>query len=388
MTSTTRAVERPRQRPRDRRQQILNAARDLFVLHGYPSVTMAMIAEQVGITAGALYRHFGNKADILEIVIQENFTWLDDPVVGDDLQDAFESQILRIAEHPYITDLWIHEVRYLAEDSQRSLRRRMRAWHVSLAPSLRSVRPEFDEGQEDLMLWAFQSVLSCLSRRSMTAPEAIRTPAVRDALRALSGAPLDPTGDQPVESAPRPLPASMRERLLLAAFEQFGHKGFHETSTADIAAAAGVTGPNLYSYFQSKLDILRAVHERAAHALWISLDQVLASGQPAEDLLVEVVRSYVGLARTWSHTLDTPLGEAGIEEGLRTAQREYVDEWVALLTAIRPELGPRRARGRVQIALYLISDLYRSPRVSYKESFQRNLVVMVWEVLTAPPRSA
>jgi len=351
------------------------------VEHGYPSVTMATIAEKVGITAGALYRHFGNKADLLEVVIQQTFAWLDEPVIASDLDEALESQILRIAEHPYLTDLWIHEVRFLSEESLRDLRRRMRAWHVTLTPYIRQLRTDLDDGQEDLLLWALQSVLSCVSRRSLSATESVRVPAVRSALRALSRAELAPTGAVVDERATRRLPASMRERLLLAAFEQFGYTGFHDTSTADIAAAAGVTGPNLYSYFESKLDILRAVHERSTHALWISLDQVLASqGTPAE-LLEEVIRSYARIARTWSSTLDNPMGAPDFEESLKAAQREYVDEWVALLTQSVPTLGARQARLRVQIALYLISDLYRSPRVSYRESFQDNLVSLVLAVL-------
>jgi AcrR family transcriptional regulator len=55
MTADAAAVRR---RPKDRKQQILVQARDLFLGLGYPNVSMAMIADRVGITAGALYRHY------------------------------------------------------------------------------------------------------------------------------------------------------------------------------------------------------------------------------------------------------------------------------------------------------------------------------------------
>ena len=51
MTADAAAVRR---RPKDRKQQILVQARDLFLGLGYPNVSMAMIADRVGITAGAL----------------------------------------------------------------------------------------------------------------------------------------------------------------------------------------------------------------------------------------------------------------------------------------------------------------------------------------------
>ena len=53
MTADAAAVRR---RPKDRKQQILAQARDLFLGLGYPNVSMAMIADRVGITAGGLYR--------------------------------------------------------------------------------------------------------------------------------------------------------------------------------------------------------------------------------------------------------------------------------------------------------------------------------------------
>ena len=50
-------------RPRDRKQQILAAAGELFREHGYHNVSVAQVAAAVGITAPALYRHFKNKPD-------------------------------------------------------------------------------------------------------------------------------------------------------------------------------------------------------------------------------------------------------------------------------------------------------------------------------------
>lgn len=55
-------AEKPKGETRD---QLLNAAAQVFAEQGYSAASVAMIAERVGITSGAVYRHFTNKADIL-----------------------------------------------------------------------------------------------------------------------------------------------------------------------------------------------------------------------------------------------------------------------------------------------------------------------------------
>ncbi len=48
------------------RNQVLDAARDLFIQHGYEAVTMRRIAEKVDYTPTALYFHFKNKTALLQ----------------------------------------------------------------------------------------------------------------------------------------------------------------------------------------------------------------------------------------------------------------------------------------------------------------------------------
>ena len=46
-----------------------------------------------------------------------------------------------------------------------------------------------------------------------------------------------------------------RRELLEVAARLFGERGYHGTTTADLAATAGVTEPILYRHFASKLDL-------------------------------------------------------------------------------------------------------------------------------------
>ncbi len=50
------------------RQEILQAALDLFTSQGYHGTSMRQIAEQAGIALGGIYNHFKSKEDIFEAV--------------------------------------------------------------------------------------------------------------------------------------------------------------------------------------------------------------------------------------------------------------------------------------------------------------------------------
>ncbi|HZF12218.1 MAG TPA: TetR/AcrR family transcriptional regulator [Thermoanaerobaculia bacterium] len=60
--------------PDSLRQEILDAARELFATEGYGSVSLRKIAQRVGCTPMAIYCHFEDKADILDCICEETFT--------------------------------------------------------------------------------------------------------------------------------------------------------------------------------------------------------------------------------------------------------------------------------------------------------------------------
>jgi AcrR family transcriptional regulator len=65
---------RSRSRKRDpNRQRIVDAARIHFFSHGFRSVTMDDLAEELGISKKTLYAHFPGKFDLLEAVLADKF---------------------------------------------------------------------------------------------------------------------------------------------------------------------------------------------------------------------------------------------------------------------------------------------------------------------------
>src|SRR5712691_5405342 len=55
------------------REEILDAARTLFVKEGYESVSIRKIADKVEYAPGTIYLYFRDKADILDRICEETF---------------------------------------------------------------------------------------------------------------------------------------------------------------------------------------------------------------------------------------------------------------------------------------------------------------------------
>lgn len=53
------------------KQRILDEALDLFAVHGYDGVTVAQIADAVGIKTPSLYKHYKSKQDIFDAILRE-----------------------------------------------------------------------------------------------------------------------------------------------------------------------------------------------------------------------------------------------------------------------------------------------------------------------------
>jgi len=79
--------------------------------------------------------------------------------------------------------------------------------------------------------------------------------------------------------------AALPRRILLAAATAFAERGFHATTTRDIAALAGLSPAALYVYFRSKEEVL---HQIAASTLDFTIEvaatEASRPGSPADRL--------------------------------------------------------------------------------------------------------
>ncbi|MFC5803601.1 TetR/AcrR family transcriptional regulator [Streptomyces formicae] len=82
-------------------------------------------------------------------------------------------------------------------------------------------------------------------------------------------------------------------RLLVAAVEAFAERGYHATTTRDIAGRAGMSPAALYIHYKTKEELLHRIsrigHDRALEIL----EAAAGSGGTAAERLADAVRSFV-----------------------------------------------------------------------------------------------
>jgi len=66
-------AQRKARQKEELKQQILNAARELFVREGYGSVSMRKIAEKIEYSPATIYTYFRDKDEILDCLCEETF---------------------------------------------------------------------------------------------------------------------------------------------------------------------------------------------------------------------------------------------------------------------------------------------------------------------------
>ncbi|QEV17253.1 TetR/AcrR family transcriptional regulator [Streptomyces alboniger] len=104
-------------------------------------------------------------------------------------------------------------------------------------------------------------------------------------------------------------------RLLIAAVEAFAERGYHATTTRDIAGRAGMSPAALYIHYKTKEELLHRI-SRIGHDKALTILRTAADGEgSAADRLAAAVRSFVGwhaahhtTARVVQYELDA-LGE-------------------------------------------------------------------------------
>lgn len=139
---------------------------------------------------------------------------------------------------------------------------------------------------------------------------------------------------------------------MAAATELFRERGFRETSLGDIGAAAGVSGPAIYRYFDSKGELLSVLIEEAALIWRETVDQVLNEDLPPMATLELLINAAIVLQLRNGNLRDVFVKEyRSLDDAARRRvariERVRMAEWVHLLCEVRPGLGEDEARASV-----------------------------------------
>ena len=99
------AVRRPGRKPKVSREQVLDAALALADEGGLAAVTMASVGARLGVEAMSLYRHIGNKEEMLDGLVDRVFAELSVPEDAGDWREALRHQAISVHDalrrHPW-----------------------------------------------------------------------------------------------------------------------------------------------------------------------------------------------------------------------------------------------------------------------------------------------
>lgn len=373
-------------RPRDRKAQILLAAAARFHHAGYHRVAMEDIASDVGITAGALYRHFRSKQELLGRSIAAGLdlyaTATNAAADLDGLLHAMASLALDRRDLPM---LFQRELRVLPPPDAATARHAIRRSTHRIRQVLQAHRTELTAPDAELLSWATVGVFSSPSYHRVERPRPDFDALLQRTARAVCEAPIDDSDSVPdphqAEGHVGLVPTSRREQLLAAAVLLFNERGYHDVSLADIGAAAGMAGPSVYNHFNSKADLLIGALNRGAETLSASLSRALRTSTSPVDALDVALRSYIGLAVDQAELvglLVTEVGNLPAEQrrAIRHAERDYTLNLTGLLTQFRPELHPLDAQLLIHSALTIVNSVIRVGHKTPRPMLPQRLAIL------------
>ncbi|MFV5993620.1 TetR/AcrR family transcriptional regulator [Streptomyces sp. NPDC056231] len=82
-------------------------------------------------------------------------------------------------------------------------------------------------------------------------------------------------------------------RLLVAAVDAFAERGYHATTTRDIAGRAGMSPAALYIHYKTKEELLHRISRIGHDRALLLLETAADSGGTASERLADAVRSFV-----------------------------------------------------------------------------------------------
>jgi AcrR family transcriptional regulator len=369
-------------RPRDRKEQIITAAGELFYRRGFHNVGTEDIAQSVGITAGALYRHFKGKQDLLAHTLTDVFDAATTLVVdasATSLDEMIHGLAVTAGGRRDLGILWNREARHLDPERRSAMRERFFAFLEQFAIQLHKTRPELSEEDADLLSWCALGVLTSPSYHR-TEISAERMVTLLEAMTmAVVTTPLDRERG-PAREAPAPglQPSSRREAILAQATRLFYEHGFQAVTMDDVGSAVGMTSAGVYKYFPSKAELLSAVISRASEPLQLGLTQALAGATTDAEGLMNALDAYVEFAAVHHDLVGILVSEVtnlpdAHRHSVRRAQHDYVAEWVRLLRGTRPELSDRTARFLVHALLTVVNDVTRTSHLLQRSTIRTDL---------------
>jgi len=210
--------------------------------------------------------------------------------------------------------------------------------------------------------------------------------------------PHTPKPFAPVETTSKPRrrdPKNTRERLVRAALDLFTTKGYHASTTPQVARRAGVAEGTIYRHFTSKEQLLNEIYRGAVRMFTLIVEQTPARSS-CRDRMTDIADQWCEVA-----SQDPPLAKLVLvspptgllDEKSREAyeqMRVQLEKVVASGKAsneIRP--GPAYLWTDVWLQLIrLMLERVAAQEWAAQHSAPRQVTEAAWDAIAAPARSA
>ncbi len=141
--------------------------------------------------------------------------------------------------------------------------------------------------------------------------------------------------------------AARKVQILDAAATVFAEKGFHRTTTKEIAKAADVSEGTLYNYFDSKEDILIGIMTRLAEVETLPEELMGAALQgDVRDFFIAMFRRRMGYMQRGQEMLQAILPEVMVNPKLR--ERFYQQFVLRVATLLEQYIQTRIEMGHIR----------------------------------------
>lgn len=146
-------------------------------------------------------------------------------------------------------------------------------------------------------------------------------------------------------------------QILDAAIKVFARQGFHQSTVAQVAKAAGVADGTIYLYFKSKDDILFQFYEYKARQVFERFRRAVDEATHAVDKLRNLVRTHLSefqndINMAIVYQAETHQHRRAVQEAIKEMSKMYRD----IVTEI-VELGQREGNLRPDLTIGLVMRL-------------------------------
>ncbi len=167
-------------RGRRRRAELLDAAEELFLAHGFHAVSVDDLGAAAGITGPGLYRHFPSKDALLMAVLDRIWERLAPAVEQAESAPAADALEILLAAHldlaldrPAALELLLRELPHLPEDYRRLARRNHERYVAVWARALTELGEGLGQEEAQVLALGVHGLLDSTTLRSRAVPPAV-----------------------------------------------------------------------------------------------------------------------------------------------------------------------------------------------------------------------